>query len=338
MRARLIDIAQQVGVSEATVSRVLNGRDGVNESTRAAVLGAARSLGRLAPHGAALSKERVIGVVVPDLENPVFAQWAERIEAHAFEAGASVIVGMRARTLEREREILDRLMLAGASGIIVVSGFHANDQGVPSFYADTVRSGLPLVLVNGVREGVDAAFISTDDAEAVAASLAHLTGLGHQRIGLAVGDEHTWPVRTKVAAFEHSGPAEDRPIAYTDFSVAGGYEAAVELARLGASAILCGSDVMAIGALEGLRSLGLSVPGDVSVLGYDDIPQASMTVPPLTTVRQSIGPMARAAVRAALGGGEGSRRPMRTDLLVRPQLVVRGSTGIAPRGADTMER
>src|SRR5699024_2983748 len=99
------------------------------------------------------------------------------------------------------------------------------------------------------------------------------------------------------------------------------------------TAILCGSDVMAAGALEGVRSQGLSVPRDVSVAGYDDVFWAALTNPPLTTVRQAVGSIARAAVRTALGGGEDSRRPARTEVLVRRWLLVRGSRAAPPAGA-----
>jgi DNA-binding LacI/PurR family transcriptional regulator len=325
--SRLIDIAEEAGVSEATVSRVLNGRGGVNEETRRSVLEIARRRGRLSARQPAVSQERTVGVMVPDLDNQVFSVWLERIEAHLHASGAALLVGMRARTPERERESLDRFLLAGVSGVIMVSGFHARAEVPLEAYRDVTRAGIPLVLVNGVREDLDAAFVSSDDAHAVDVSLQHLRALGHQVVGLAVGDEHTWPVRRKVAAFEASGPAAERPIAFTDFTHGGGYEAALELVRLGATAIVCGSDVMAAGALEGLASVGLSVPEDVSVVGYDDVPWAALTTPPLTTVRQGVDAMARAAVRVALRGGEESRRPVRTELEVKPQLIVRASTG-----------
>src|SRR5699024_967752 len=101
-------------------------------------------------------------------------------------------------------------------------------------------------------------------------------------------------------------------------------------------AIPRGSHVMAAGALEGVRSQGLSGPRAVSVARYDDVFRAALTTPPLTTVRQAGGSSARAAVRTALGGGEGSRRPARTEVVVRPQLIVRGSTAAAPAGAASM--
>lgn len=337
--ARLIDIARAAGVSEATVSRVLNGKPGVNEATRRSVLDVARDLGR-GPDPGAVGSGPLVGVLVPDLDNQVFAAWVERIEAELFERGASALVAMRARTVEREREFLQRFLHCGVDAIIVVSGHHAQHRGPIDHYREITAGGTPLVLVNGVREELDAAFLSTDEEDAVRAVLTHFQELGHQRVGLAVGDEHTWPVREKVRVFEtvtaRWGQGK-QPVAFTDFSYAGGYEAARDLVDRGATAILCGSDVMAAGALEGVRSHGLGVPRDISVAGYDDVSWASLTSPPLTTVRQAVGAIARAAVRTALGGGEESRRPARTEVVVRPQLIVRGSTAAAPGGAASME-
>lgn len=332
MKARLIDIAQVAGVSEATVSRVLNGRSGVNEATRQIVIEAARRLGRdIRPDFD--DSGPLVGVLVPDLDNQIFASWAERVEAELFERGASALVGLRARTPEREAEILQRFLRCGVTGIIVISGHHAQAEAPLDMYRDVTAAGVPLVLINGVHENLAASFLSTDDEHAVRLVVTHLEDLGHERIGLAVGDEHTWPVREKVRVFQElvRGTGEaSRPIAFTDFSYAGGYQAARDLMQRGATAIVCGSDVMAAGALEGVRSMGRDVPADVSVVGYDDVSWASLTSPPLTTVRQAVSQMAKDAVVAALGGGEQSRRPARSEVVVRPQLVVRGSTAAAP--------
>lgn len=332
MKPRLIDIARAAGVSEATVSRVLNGRPGITETTRASVLAAAHEMGRSLPDGSG-PRERLVGILVPDLGNPIFAAWVERLEAELFERGAAALVAIRARALEQEHEIFARFLRAGASGIIVVSGHHAQERGEMAHYRALVGRGISLALINGVREDIDAAYVSSDDARAVTAAVVHLQELGHTVIGLAMGDERTYPVRRKVAAFEELVDRERSAahhIAFTDFSHAGGYQAARELVGRGCTAILCGSDVMAAGALDGVRSLGLRVPLDVSVVGYDDVQWAALTDPPLTTVRQSVPEMARAAVRAVLESGEASRRPARTELATAPQLVVRGSTAATP--------
>jgi DNA-binding LacI/PurR family transcriptional regulator len=321
-------------VSEATVSRVLNEDPRVKDETRQTVLAAARRLGReIVPDGGGTgSLPPMIGVLVPDMHNQIHAQWVERLEAALFEHGFSTLIGVRARTAGRELECLRRLSRAGAGGSIIVSGHHARQEGPVEHYREIVHAGVPLVLINGERQDLDAAFISSDEVHAIDLASTHLEALGHRRIGLAVGDERTWSVGTKVQAFarrrREAGEREPN-IAFTDFSHAGGYEAARALVDKGVSAIICGSDAMAAGAIDGVRSLGSTVPEDVSVIGHDDISWAGLTTPPLTTIRQSIPLMAQSAVRALLGAGEGSRRPARTELLVQPELILRGSTAAA---------
>ena len=146
-----------------------------------------------------------------------------RIEAELFERGAGALVGLRARTVEREREILQRFLHCGVEAIIVVSGFHANQEGSIEHYQEISAAGIPLVIINGVQEGLDASFLSTDDQHAVQLVLTHLRDLGHQRVGLAVGDERTWPVREKLRAFEEGTAdwgAQPQPVSFTDFSYA----------------------------------------------------------------------------------------------------------------------
>ncbi len=163
--------------------------------------------------------------------------------------------------------------------------------------------------------------------------------MGHTRIGLALGQERYTPVRRKVAALgpamrEHVDPGlsdEDcaELIECTTFTVAGGAQAGAALLDRGATGILCGSDVMALGVLRAARQRGLSVPRDLSVVGSDDSPLIEFTDPPLTTVRQPSMEMAAAACRALLdliGGGT----PADAELLLAPELVVRGSAGRVP--------
>ncbi len=338
MRVRLADIARAAGVSEATVSRVLNERGRVNEDTRQAVLSVARRLGRdfLPDGGGAQSLPPMVGVLVPDAEDQIHSQWIDQLESELFDRGVAALVGVRTRTVAREREYLLRFSRAGARGVIVVSGFHALPSSSVAHYDVLAQVGVPLVVVNGPHDDLDATFVSTDVERAIDLSLAHLRALGHRYIGLAIGDEPTWPVNRKVEAFRARQVAlgvKTPEIAYTTSSSAGGFEAAVELIGRRVTAIICGSDAMAAGAIDGAHSLGASVPGDVSVIGHDDVNWADLTAPPLTTVRQNVPHMAQSAVRALLSAGEGSRRPRRTELLVRPQLIVRGTTTAAPRTA-----
>jgi DNA-binding LacI/PurR family transcriptional regulator len=341
-RTRLKDIAQRAGVSESTVSRVLNHREGIAEDTQRLVREAARALS----HHAVGDEDDLVGVLVPDLENPIFSQWADRLEADLFQRDAATIIATRPRGTKGEQHAFHRFLRLGVRGVVVVSGFHAQQHGPVAHYRELLGEGINLALINGVREDLAGTFISTDDVAAIELAVGHLQDLGHSQIGLALGDEHTWPVRQKVRAFERliDVSTAARTIAYTDFSYAGGYEAARELLRQGMSAIICGSDVMATGAIAGVRSLGKDVPRDVSVVGFDDVSWARLTSPALTTLRQDVPQMSRAAVQAVLASPVDSRRPERTELLVPPQLVARESTGASassrrtgsPVSADTM--
>src|SRR5690625_1761271 len=155
--ARLIDIARAAGVSEATVSRVLNGKAGVNEATRQAVLEVARRLGR-GPGPGALDSGPLVGVLVPDLDNQVFAAWAERIEAELFGRGASALVAMRARTVEREREFLQRFLHCGVDAIIVVSGLYAQHRWPVDLYLKITAGVTPMLYVYSLLIVSDAVY------------------------------------------------------------------------------------------------------------------------------------------------------------------------------------
>jgi len=195
---------------------------------------------------------------------------------------------------------------------------------------------VPIVLVNGYVEGIDAPFISNDDVASMDLSVGHLVQLGHRRIGLAVGPERYVPTIRKIAGFRNAmrsmlGMEQvENLIERAQFSVEGGAAAGGRLLERGATALVCGSDLMALGAVRAARQRGLRVPQDVSVVGYDDSTLIAFTDPPLTTVRQMVIGMGEAAVRALMDEIAGQPAP-RAEYVFRPELVVRGSTGAAPR-------
>jgi DNA-binding LacI/PurR family transcriptional regulator len=238
-----------------------------------------------------------------------------------------------------EDEYAKMLLERGVAGIVFVSGLHADATADPARYQALRRRGLPIVLVNGYVEGVDAPFISNDDVTSMELSVGHLAELGHTRIGLAVGPQRFTTVLHKTAGFREAmrrrlgdqmtDDVEDW-IETTLFSVEGGGAAAERLVERGATGLICGSDLMALGAVRAVRARGLEVPRDVSVVGYDDSLLIAFTDPPLTTVRQAVQAMGEAAVRALLDEIAGLPAP-RAEYVFRPELVVRGSTAAAPR-------
>jgi len=335
-RARLADIAIQAGVSEATVSRVLNGRPGVAESTRQAVLTALDVLGyerpaRLKQHSAGL-----VGLIVPELDNPIFPAFAQVIESALAHHGYTPVLCTQTPGGVHEDDYTQMLLERGVAGIVFVSGLHADSSADPARYVALRRRGLPIVLINGYIEGVDAPFVSNDDVTSMDLAVTHLVAQGHTRIGLALGPRRFVPVVRKIAGFReamrrHLGVADvDDLVECSLFSVEGGTAAADRLVDAGCTAVICGSDLMALGAIRAVRSRGLDVPRDVSVVGYDDSPLIAFTDPPLTTVRQSVQAMGSAAVRALLDEISGVTT-RRAEYVFRPELVVRGSTGSVRR-------
>nr|WP_259309636.1 LacI family DNA-binding transcriptional regulator [Cellulomonas sp. P24] len=334
VRTRLTDLAEQAGVSTATVSRVLNGKAGVSAETRQAVLAALDLLGYERPEKLRTRSAGLVGLVVPELTNPVFPAFAQVIESMLSERGYTPLLCTQSPGGTTEDQYVEMLIEHGVDGIVFVSGLHADTSASTDRYQRLRSRGLPIVLVNGFAEGVDAPAVSTDDVAAMDLAVRHLVSLGHRTIGLAVGPDRFVPTRRKLKAFSdnlmrHLGTDSTGHVVTTLFTVEGGQAAAAELISTGHTAIVCGSDLMALGAIRAARSRGLRVPEDISVVGYDDSPLIAFTDPPLTTVRQPVQAMGHAAVTALVAEIGGTRSP-RTELLFHPELIVRESTGAAP--------
>ncbi|WP_067482640.1 LacI family DNA-binding transcriptional regulator [Actinomadura hibisca] len=335
MTTRLSDIAAHAGVSEATVSRVLNGKQGVSSGTRQAVLTALDVLGYERPARLRQQRAGLIGLIVPELSNPIFPAFAEAVESALARHGYMAVLCSQAPGGVAEDDYIEMLLERGVAGIIFVNGLHANARSDRARYVRLLDQGLPIVLVNGFRDDIDAPHVSNDDAASLEAAVGHLAAMGHRRIGLAIGQEQYVPTRRKTEGFRrgmarHAGAAEvDDLIVNTMYTVEGGQAAAQRLLDQGCTAICCGNDMMALGAIRAARQRGLRVPQEVSVVGFDDSPLTAYLDPPLTTIRQSVRAMSLAAVDTLLQEISGTRAH-RAELLYRPELVVRSSTAAAP--------
>ena len=344
MRARLSDIAQQAEVSEATVSRVLNDRPGVAPETRQAVLTALDVLGYERPARLRKRSAGLVGLVVPELDNPIFPAFAQIIESALAPTGYTPVLCTQTPGGVREDEYVEMLLDRQVSGIVFVSGLHADTAADHDRYRTLLARPLPIVMINGYAPGIPAPFVSCDDRESAELAVAHLVALGHRRIGLITGPDRFVPVQRKVAGYKAAmgrltDITSDELTELTElslFGVEGGEAAAGRLIERGVTGLVCGSDLMALGAIRAARQRGLSVPGDISVVGYDDSPLMAFTDPPLTTVRQPVAAMAVAAVRALVDEINGHPSP-NSEYLFRPELVVRGSTAVT-RPADPPKR
>ncbi len=329
---RLAEVAKKVGVSEATVSRVLNGKAGVSESTRESVLTALDVLGYERPTQLRGERARLIGLVLPELQNPIFPALAEVIGGNLAQRGFTPVLCTRTAGGLSEADYVDMLLDQHASGVVFAGGHFAELAAPHNHYRLLHSRGIPVVLINAAVENLDFPCVATDDVTAAGQSFRHLASLGHERIGLILGPEDHMPSRRKLAAFtEHVQRAglTVAPVEHTLFSLEGGQAAATRMLRQGVTGIICASDVLALGAIRAVRRAGLEVPADVSVVGYDDSGWLNCTDPPLTTVRQPIESMGKAAVALLVNQMEAAV-VQHEELLFEPELVVRGSTGPAP--------
>ncbi|SEL85722.1 LacI family DNA-binding transcriptional regulator [Streptacidiphilus jiangxiensis] len=333
MKSRLAEVAQKVGVSEATVSRVLNGRPGVSEGTRNAVLAALDVLGYERPSQLRGERARLIGLVLPELQNPIFPALAEVVGGALAQRGFTPVLCTRTAGGLSEADYVNMLLDQQVSGVVFAGGHFAEADAPHEHYTRLRDRGIPVVLFNGAVEHLGFPQVSTDDVVAVEQAFGHLAALGHENIGMIVGPEDHIPSRRKLDSFAAQYARLGREVqpdwvAHALFALEGGHAAASRMLRAGVTGIICGSDPLALGAIRAARRAGLSVPSDVSVVGFDDSAFMNCTEPPLTTVRQPIEALGRAAVALLVNQIEGATVAAE-ELLFEPELVVRGSTGPA---------
>jgi DNA-binding LacI/PurR family transcriptional regulator len=325
MARRLAEVAKYAGVSEATVSRVLNQKPGVAKATQELVLTALDVLGYERPTQLRGERARLVGLVLPELQNPIFPAFAEVVADALAKRGFTPVLCTRTSAGISEADYVDMLLEHQVSGVIFSGGLYAQADADHEHYVRLRERGLPAVLVNAAYDDLGFPRISVDDRSAVDQALTHLRFLGHERVGMVLGAADHVPSARKLTAFQKLG-GDEGLVERGMFSMEGGQQAGSRVLRRGATAVICASDVMALGVIRGARRDGLEVPRDVSVVGFDDSLFMSCTDPPLTTVRQPIEAMGRGAVATLMSQIGGA--PVSTEeLLFAPELVVRGSTG-----------
>lgn len=335
MSKRLAEVARKVGVSEATVSRVLNEKPGVSDATRQAVLTALDVLGYERPTKLRGERARLVGLFLPELNNPIFPAFGEVVGGALAQNGYTPVLCTQSAGGISEADYVELLLQQQVSGVVFVGGQYTQENATHEHYGRLAEVNLPTVLVNAPVDGVRFPTVSTDDSVAVELALAHLHQLGHTAIGLLLGPEDHVPSKRKLASARRV--AERLGITLTDdrivqslYSLEAGQAGAARLIKAGATGIICASDPLALGAIRAVRRAGLAVPRDVSVVGFDDSALMNAVDPPLTTVRQPIEPMGRIVIELLVGQIAGNG-VVTDEYLFEPELVVRSSTGPAPR-------
>ncbi len=334
--ATLREVASRAGVSVATASRVASGTGPVRAATRARVEHAMREL-LYVPAGG-YRTEGAIGMLLPELGNPIFPLLAQAMETEATARGFASILCNTGGSAEREVAYVQMLLARKVDGMIFVSCEATDLRGAHGHYRQLLEAGARLVFVNGAVPTLDAASIGVDERAAGEIATRHLLELGHRRIGFVAGPPHARPTQEKAAgrvrALAAAGVADSGDlVAHADWGVAGGRCAARELLALPPrerpTALICSSDLMAIGALQEAKAAGLSVPNEISLIGFDGIEAAQWTEPPLTTLTQPVAEIATTAVEILRELVAGTSRTL-PNYVFRPQLLERGTTAPPP--------
>lgn len=330
-RPTIRDVAKVAGVSPSTVSRVLNGRGPVRESTRRQVEEAIRRL-RYAPHPAArdlrLKSGHLLGLIISNLTFPFFGEVLKGVVETATARGYGVLLADSEGRLRRELELLEEVRRRGCRASLLITSAYRPEHALV-----LRRSGMPVVLASAHVADPEVPCVGVDNAAAAFELMQHLLAQGHRRIGIIRGpldDPVTSGERLKGCRLALQGaglPWDETLVEEGDFSIRGGREAAERLLARGVAmtALFAFSDEMAMGALQALRRAGLRVPEDVALAGFDDLPLAEGLEPPLTTIAQPKGEIGRMSAGLAIDLAEG-RPVQRIKVTVPHRLIVRRST------------
>jgi LacI family transcriptional regulator len=324
-RANLRDVAKAAGVSVATVSRVLNSPSLVSDDTRTRVRSAIDTL-HFVPSAAARAinsgRTKMVGALVPTLDNAIFASFLSCLEDGLGEYGLSLVVATTNGDEETEAVKAERLVDVGVEALIVSGVSHS------AAFDDLVRrTRLPAIATSYFDAGYHLPTVGYDNAAAAAMALDHLTSAGHRDIAVLHGPtDQNDRTRARLRGLRDAAGEARLHFFATDLTMEGGTAAtrAFLTSGVGCTALLCLSDVLAMSALFELRRHGLDVPGQLSVMGVDNLPAAAHTEPRLTTVRLPVSRMGHCTAHAV--GEWIERQTIPKSLLLESSLVIRDST------------
>lgn len=339
-RITIRDVALHAAVNPSTVSRALNPatRHLIGDEVVQRVMASAKALGyRQNKLAAALrgGQSRVIGVCLPDIENPVFPPIVCGIAEALSAEGYGVLIANIAGTPEDQERMLEQMLERRVDGLILATAMRHDP-----LLQRTLLQRVPVVLVNRAHEGGQVPEVVNDDFLSMQLAVDHLVALGHKQIAHLAGPSHLATGHARVLGFEIAmkchGLKPDTVIEATEFTREAGSKACEELIRKHKriTAVIAGNDLIALGCYDVFAKQSIRCPAEISLVGHNDMPLLDMLQPPLTTVRIQHREMGRHAARLLLDViGTPDSPPLRITL--PPQLVIRGSTA-APRRTATV--
>jgi len=325
------EVAEHAGVSTATVSRALSGSASVREPLRSRVLEAARSLS-YRPNRAArdlrVRSSRAVGVLIPDIENPFFTSVVCGIEDVLRKTDYSLLLANYNEDPDQEDRRLELFRAEGIRGLIFAA------SRTPSrLYAELGKAGIALVAVSRVLPRLRVDEVTVANREGAHAATTHLIRLGHQRIGIINGPLVFATARGRQGGYEdalqEAGVALDANlVVHCAFNQAAGYSAMQQLLGLASppTAVFAGSNLLTLGALQAIHERELDIPGQIAIVGFDDMPWAISLRPPLTAVAQPSFDVGRTAAELVLARIREPALPRR-QVVLETRLVIRSSCG-----------
>ncbi|MFD7527665.1 LacI family DNA-binding transcriptional regulator [Streptomyces sp. NPDC059849] len=322
MRVTIADVAREAGVSKTTVSRVVNAKDEVDGSTAARVREVIAQLGYVPSSGAvglARGSSRTVAMLVPSLTWPWMGEVLQGVVDTVEAADYGLLLFTCNRGAESVRRFTDQVSARAFDGLLVVEPENTLDH-----LTALHRGGLPIVLIDDRGHHPEFPSVVTTNREGGASAARHLLAAGRTRPLVITGPQHFGCVRDRLDGFRTVLPTD--LVVHGDFTERSGRLAVEQLLASGAEfdSVFAHNDISAAGVLRALRAAGRSVPDDIAVVGFDDIPMAEHTEPPLTTVRQPTRRMGETAARLLLSHLGGTPVP-EAPVVLPTELVVRHS-------------
>jgi LacI family transcriptional regulator len=330
----LEDVAKLAGVSRSTVSRVVNDHPNVKEAVRERVKLVISETG-YHPHAAARSlaarRTNIIGLVIPSavhtlFTDPYFPRLTEGISQASNNADFTLSLFLF-DSHDNERSMYPRITRKGLLDGVLVQATHIDDE----IFTWLGNGNIPYVVVGRPTDTAEMSYVDVDNRSGAHMAVTHLVRLGHQKIATITGPLNTQAGKDRLAGYrnalnERGVPYDAELIIEGDFTEYGGYHATQRLMPYKPAALFVASDMMAMGALRALREAGLSVPGDIAIIGFDDLPPATLSDPPLTTIRQPIRRLGIKAVEILLDIIDNPTGPPQ-QVIFNTELIIRDSCG-----------
>jgi DNA-binding LacI/PurR family transcriptional regulator len=328
MKPTIYNVAKEAGVSIATVSKVINRTGSISERTRKKVFQVMKKLNyQPSVVASALTgkQTKTIGLIIPDISNPFFAEIARSIEDRSHEQGFNVIMCSTDNNEEKEKRYLSVLTRQRIDGLVVASAFRST-----SLIEDMMKQSVPIALIATKIPKLSIHTVTVDDYKGGYIAASYLLSLGHKKVAIIVEDARSNQPRLhafKDVMLEAKIPIPDHYVIQTEATIQKGYGSAKQLLSLQErpTAIFACNDLLAIGAMQAAKEAGIRIPQDLSIIGFDNTVLSVTTAPMLTTVAQPMKEMGAKVVDLLIQEMEESKLH-KECLLLSPELIIRQST------------